>query len=51
MAADEDRAKVTIRLPRELLRRTKHYAIDHDADVQDVVAEALTAFLAKKGGK
>jgi hypothetical protein len=49
--AGDDKVKLTIRLPRELLRRTKHYAIDHDADVQDVVAEALTAFLAKKGGK
>jgi hypothetical protein len=49
--ADDERVKVTIRLPKELLRRAKHYAIDHDADVQDVVAEALTAFLARKGGK
>jgi hypothetical protein len=50
MVADE-KVKVTIRLPKDLLRKAKHYAIDQDADVQDVVAEALAAFLAKKGGR
>lgn len=48
--AEDEKVKVTIRLPRELLKKGKHYAIDHDVDFQDVVAEALTALL-KKGGR
>jgi hypothetical protein len=48
--AEDEKVKVTIRLPRDLLKRGKHYAIDHDLDFQDVVAEALTALL-KKGGR
>jgi len=49
--AEDEMVKVTIRLPKELLRKAKHYAIDHDVDFQDVAAEALAAFLAKKGGR
>lgn len=49
--ADEEMVKVTLRLPRDLVKRAKHHAVDHDRDLQDVVAEALRAFLAKKGGK
>jgi hypothetical protein len=49
MARDE-KVKVTIRLSRELLKKGKHYAIDHDVDFQDVVADALAAWL-KKGDR
>ncbi len=47
----EERAKVTIRLPKPLVKRAKHYAVDQDQDLQDVVAEALRLLLDKKGGK
>jgi transposase InsO family protein len=49
MARDE-KVKVTIRLSRELLKKGKHYAIDHDVDFQDVVADALAAWL-KRGDR
>jgi hypothetical protein len=42
---EEERVKVTMNLPVPLVRRVKHYAIDAEADVQDVVAEALRRFL------
>lgn len=41
---------VSVRLTKELHRRAKRYAVDHDCDLQDVVAEALENFLAKKRG-
>jgi hypothetical protein len=40
--------KTSIRLPRELWRKAKVRALDEDKDLQDVIAEALAAFL--KGG-
>jgi hypothetical protein len=40
--------KTTIRIPDELVRKAKHYAVDHDCDFQDVVQQALERFL---GGK
>ena len=51
MAEQDERAKVTIRLPEALVRRAKHYAVDHAVNLQDVIAEALQAFLARKGGR
>jgi hypothetical protein len=42
--------KVTLGLPEELLKRAKHAAVDEDRDLQDIVADALTAYLSKKGG-
>ena len=41
----------TIRLPEAISKRTDHYAIDADLDFQDVVAEALTEYLDKRGAK
>ncbi len=49
--AEETRVKVTLKLPQSLVRQAKHYCVDRDADLQDVVAEALHAFLARKGGR
>ena len=40
--------KTSIRLPRELWKRAHIRAMDEDKDLQDVIAEALAAFL--KGG-
>jgi hypothetical protein len=44
--------KVTIGLPEGLWKRARHFAVDQDLDLQDVLAAALIAYLAKheKGG-
>jgi excisionase family DNA binding protein len=47
----DDQAKVTFRLPERLVKRAKHYAIDADQDLQDVIREALEQFLARKGAR
>ena len=43
--------KLTVRLPGDLVKRAKHYAIDADLDVQDIVAQALAVFLAQQRAK
>jgi hypothetical protein len=48
---DEARVKVTLNLPERLTKDAKIYAVEHDLDLQEVVADALRAFLAKKGGR
>jgi hypothetical protein len=45
-----EKRKVTINLPADLLKQAKHAAVDQDQDLQDLVADALTAYLSKKGG-
>jgi hypothetical protein len=45
MAKPVEQIKVTFRLPAPLVKRAKHYAVDHDMDLQDVVGQALEAFL------
>ncbi len=49
--ADDEMVKKTIRLPKSLTKRVEHYAVDAEKDFQEIVAEALTAFLTKKGGR
>jgi len=49
--AEDDKIKVTLRLPSVLVKQAKHFAIDADRDLQDVVALALQQFLGKKGGR
>jgi hypothetical protein len=51
MAMAERETKVTLRLPEALVRQAKHYCVDANQSLQDVVAEALQAFLARKGGR
>jgi len=46
----EAMVKVTLKLPVALVKQAKHYAVDADQDLQEVVAEALRVFLARKGG-
>lgn len=46
-----DMTKTTLRLPTPLFKRAKHYAVDSGRDLQDIIADALAAYLAKKGVK
>ena len=49
--ADNEKVKVTVTLPKPLVRDAKHRAVDEDCDLSDLVAEGLRRVLAKKGGK
>jgi len=49
MVKPVEQIKVTFRLPAPLVKRVKHFAVDHDMNLQDVVGQALEAFL--KGGR
>jgi len=42
---------IGVRLPQELIKATKQYALDHDMSMQNVVVEALQIFLKKNAGK
>lgn len=42
---DDPKVKVTLNLPERLTKDAKIYAVEHDEDLQDVVAEALRAYL------
>jgi len=44
-----DRVAVTVRLPRALVKQAKHHAVDVERDFQDIVADALAAYLNRKG--
>jgi predicted transcriptional regulator len=47
---EPDSTKVTLRLPADLVKQGKHLALDTRQSFQDVVAQALRAFLSRKGG-
>ena len=49
MGKPPEQTKVTMRVSVELVRRAKHYAVDHDLTLQDLVVRALEQFL--KGAK
>jgi hypothetical protein len=36
------------RIPESLRRRARFYAVEHEVDLQDVITEALTEYLAKR---
>ena len=46
--ADDEKVKVTLNLPKSLVKQAKHRALDEERDLQDLVMEALRAFLGKK---
>ena len=52
MAKGETEApvKVTVNLPRTLVKAAKIAAIERDVDFQDLIAEGLQLVLARKGG-
>lgn len=41
--------RLTILLPIDLIRAARHVAVDADLNLQDVVAAALRAYVARKG--
>ena len=51
-ANSEPMVKTTLRLPERLWKQTLHRSIDESRAAQEIVAEALEAYLkAKKSGK
>jgi hypothetical protein len=44
----EDKVKTTWLLPRDLVKRVKQYALDHDTNATAVTIEALESFLSVK---
>lgn len=49
-SGSKEQKVVSVRLSTELHKRAKRFAVDHDCDLQDVVAQALELFLLKKRG-
>ena len=47
----EDQIQTSIRLPKELLKRAKKYAIDNDTSLAALLIEALECYLNKKMNK
>jgi len=47
----EERVKVTLNLPKSLVKAGKIAAIQREVDFQDLIADGLRLVLAKKGGK
>jgi predicted DNA-binding protein len=47
----EDHIQTSIRLPKELLKRAKKYAIDNDTSLAALLIEALESYLNRKNGK
>ena len=47
----DEKIKITIRLPRALVKTAKHYCLDKELDLQDLVGQALIRFLRTKGVK
>jgi hypothetical protein len=42
------RVKVTLSLPRDLVKQAKHEAVDRNLNLQDIVIEGLKVVLAKR---
>jgi len=47
---DAERVKVTVNLPKELVKAAKIAAIEREVDFQDLLADGLRLVLARKGG-
>ena len=46
-----DHIQTSIRLPKELLKRAKKYAIDNDTSLAALLIEALESYLNEKNNK
>ncbi len=44
----EGQVQTSIRLPKELLKKAKKYAIDHDTSLAALLIESLESYLNKK---
>lgn len=44
----DDQIQTSIRLPKELLKRAKKYAIDNDTSLASLIIESLESYLDKK---
>jgi hypothetical protein len=42
---------VSVRLPADLVKAARHYAVDTDQDFQEVMADALRLLLGRKAGR
>jgi predicted DNA-binding protein len=42
---EADQVQTSIRLPKELLKKAKRYALDHDTSLAAIVVDALEAYL------
>ena len=48
---DDEWTKTTFRLPKSLLKATKHFATDHEVTDTEVFNDALRDYLEKEGKK
>ncbi len=46
-----ERVKVTLNLPKDLVKQAKIAAIEREVDLQDLVADGLRLVLGRKGGR
>jgi predicted DNA-binding protein len=44
----EDQVQTSVRLPKELLKRAKRYAIDNDTSLAAILIESVESYLNKK---
>lgn len=49
--AESERIKVTVGLPKDLVKTAKIAAIEREVDFQDLIAEGLRLVLARRGGR
>jgi len=49
MATQESMAKVTVRLPESLWKRTRIRALEEGRDAQDIIRDGLKLYFAKHG--
>jgi len=48
--SEVETSKLSALIPKEIHRRAKVYAAENERDLQDVVAEALEKFIARRDG-
>jgi predicted DNA-binding protein len=51
MVSDEDVAQTSWRLPKDLMKRMKHYAVDNETNLTAIAIEAFEEYLAKHSKK
>ena len=51
MTPPTTKVRTTLMLPSGLVKEAKHFAIDHERDLQDVVADAIRQYLAAQAAR